>query len=400
MSDTLVAYFSGTNDTNLTLNYTGDISGGTTFTPNASGKLTSIKLLLRKNQSPTTNMTITIYAMTGTYGTNGKPTGSVLATSDAISSSSLSTTLTSTEFAFSGANQIDLTSGTHYCLSLNFYDSGGSTREVWIGGDYDGGGNETYFMSKDLSTWSSGNMVDIIFSVYALTQQNFTRSLSDSIMNGVSRTASLNRLVSYKRSASDSLMNASSRFATVTKGYIRNLSDSIMNGASRLVSVSRVTNYVRSISINIMVGASRTVSVDRLGIFSRSLSDSISNGASRLATVARVGTFARGISDSIMNGASRFTSVNRIATSIRAISENIMNGASRTVTVDKITHHIRTLSDSIMVGAGRTISTIFEVIHSSTIKPLAKILNIKSRTQILNIKPSAKILNNKPRTKI
>lgn len=69
----------------------------------------------------------------------------------------------------------------------------------------------------------------------------FFRTLSDSIMNGASRTTTLSRIVSYTRTASDNIMNSASRLATVARGFVfvRTLSDGIMNAKSRFSNLFR-----------------------------------------------------------------------------------------------------------------------------------------------------------------
>lgn len=57
-----------------------------------------------------------IYAMTGTAGTDGHPTGSPLATSDEWTPSGAGYALR--EFTFSGAEQITLNKETWYCVQL------------------------------------------------------------------------------------------------------------------------------------------------------------------------------------------------------------------------------------------------------------------------------------------
>lgn len=100
-----------------------------------------------------------------------------------------------------------------------------------------------------------------IASMAPLGATNFTRSPSDSIMNGASRTTTVARLVSFFRALSDSVMNAASRFALVGKGYARNLSDSIMNAVSRFATLVGIQHspvaYVRALSDSIMNGANR-----------------------------------------------------------------------------------------------------------------------------------------------
>ena len=139
---------------------------------------------------------------------------------------------------------------------------------------------------SDSATFFSARNGDWIVSIAPFTINNYTRSLSDSVSYGASRTVTLSRMLGYGRSLTDSIMNGASRFATVSKGYARSLSDSIMNGASRFVTLSRIYNAKRSISASILNGASRFVTLLSPGSHVRVLTDSIMNGASRLTTLA------------------------------------------------------------------------------------------------------------------
>ena len=82
--------------------------------PESQDILDSCKFLINAELGniPTGNVIVYLYAHTGTYGVNGKPTGSPLATSDPILASTLPTTQQLVTFTFSGANRIILSSNT------------------------------------------------------------------------------------------------------------------------------------------------------------------------------------------------------------------------------------------------------------------------------------------------
>lgn len=222
-----------------------------------------------------------------------------------------------------------------------------------------------------------------------------TRTPSDSIMIGASRTISLARTYASIRAKSDAIMSAASRAISVAqlRAYTRAISDSVMNAASRVAtlgtgvyrsltdtfsisaSIDFVVAFARNISLSIMNAASRTISLSRAGVFTRTAADSVMNAAGRLATVAR-GIYAD-LSDSFMNAASRLATVARAVTTTRAMSLYIMNAASRLISLSKVKKliraasdtvlsmsdslarqvtKIRAMSDSIMIAAGRTIS--------------------------------------------
>jgi hypothetical protein len=154
-------------DTGTALNLSSDASHNQavsqSFTAINVGKLlTSCKFLINKVGSPTGNMTASIYAHSGVFGTSSVPTGAALATSDVVSSASLSGSPTLTSFTFSGANQISLTDATNYVVVLS-YSGGDITNyvEVINGASGPAGNLATY----SASTWSPSLMYDLIFNV-------------------------------------------------------------------------------------------------------------------------------------------------------------------------------------------------------------------------------------------
>ena|ERR1039458_412131 len=96
-------------------------------------------------------------------------------------------------------------------------------------------------------TLTSGQWGLGVISFAPYTSAALTRTMSDSIMNGASRTATIGRLAAYTRTPSDAIMNAASRFATASKGFVRAMADSMMNAAGRLATISYATHFVQHI---------------------------------------------------------------------------------------------------------------------------------------------------------
>ena len=130
------------------------------------GTLDSVKFYLKKVGSPTGNVYAKIYAHDGTYGVSSVPTGSALATSDALSAASLTTSYVLTTLSFTGANRIELENSTYYVVVLEF--SGGDVSNyVGVGQDTSSsshGGNDGY--SDDPWTPEADN--DLCFYVYTV----------------------------------------------------------------------------------------------------------------------------------------------------------------------------------------------------------------------------------------
>jgi len=137
------------------------------FTPSATYTLDSVKFYVKKEDTETGNTYAEIYAHTGTYGTSSVPTGTVLATSDAVSiASTFTTNLTLVTYNFSGANRITLTSGTQYVVV--YYNSGTDTT-TFVGLDDTSpthGGNLAGKQST-CTSWTAYSGSDMIHYIYA-----------------------------------------------------------------------------------------------------------------------------------------------------------------------------------------------------------------------------------------
>src|SRR5947207_971022 len=122
-------FFAGIDDFYSEANFTGsveaidatagdDVATGQSFTSNG-GLLSSAQFHLAKNGSPTGTAVAKLYAATGTFGTDAKPTGAALATSGTLDVSTIPTfPQTLMTFTFSGANQYLMVAGTVYCIAL------------------------------------------------------------------------------------------------------------------------------------------------------------------------------------------------------------------------------------------------------------------------------------------
>lgn len=137
-------------------------------TPNdgISYKITSVKFYLAKNGTITGNATARLWAITGTYGTDAVPTGTVLATSDNFNVGAITGSFVLYELTFSGVNQYTMSPNTQYEIDLT-YGGGSVGNEIEFGADSSSpthGGNLT---SQDLvDVWAGYSTIDGIFYVY------------------------------------------------------------------------------------------------------------------------------------------------------------------------------------------------------------------------------------------
>ena len=139
--------------------------------------------------------------------------------------------------------------------------SGNATQiAIDIGNNYHGVGDfdEIGFWSKALSSQERTDLYNSGSGQTMVSNTAFTKTLSDSIMNGASRSSTVARAFNGARAVSASIMNSASRFATVTgaRVLIRAMTDSLMNAVGRSATVQTVihtvTHVVASLSDSMM----------------------------------------------------------------------------------------------------------------------------------------------------
>lgn len=172
-TETIDSYGEANADQGSALRSGASIFFGQSFHNSVLAKIATAKFFLKKNNSPTGNATAKIYAHTGTFGAGGVPTGAALATSDNFDVSTLTTTSQLITFTFSGANLIDLSANTDYCIELSY--SGGDASN-YIVASWDGSGSTapgSMNSSLDGSTWIPNATYDAVFYVYGTTYSTF-----------------------------------------------------------------------------------------------------------------------------------------------------------------------------------------------------------------------------------
>jgi hypothetical protein len=138
---------------------------GQTFIANKGGYLSKCKFYLRKVGAPPDYIYANLYDITGTYGTNSKPTGEPLAVSDPVLASTLGTSYALIDFVFSGVNKYLLEKDKKYAIEV-YYGYSTSANRVIMGCDtstkkHSGNG----FFGK--STWTGFATYDNPFYVYS-----------------------------------------------------------------------------------------------------------------------------------------------------------------------------------------------------------------------------------------
>lgn len=139
---------------------------GQSFTNTNASTLTDVYFKLRKYGTPIGALVAKIYAHSGTYGTDGVPTGTALATSDDVDATTFTTAYggLTYKFHFSGANQISLSASTYYVVTLEppvTYDSSNNIDIFYDSSSPTHSGNYSYYSGS----WTGYNSADLVFYV-------------------------------------------------------------------------------------------------------------------------------------------------------------------------------------------------------------------------------------------
>jgi len=254
----------------------GNIYAGESFQNTSDANLDSCQFYISKGGSPTGNVYAKLYAHTGVFGTSSLPTGSALATSDALDISTLTTSISLKTFSFSGANRIALTASTYYCLEINF-GGGNSSNYLSVGADssastYPGNSN----FSSNGTTWSTSN-TDRIFYIY-----NDIDSSSSSSMSSSSSSKSSSSSSSSSKSSSSSSSSKSSSSSSSSSGSSSSSSSSSLSSSSSSSSNSSSSSSSSSLSSS---SSSSSLSPSSSSSSSSSLSSSSSSSSYNLTGV-------------------------------------------------------------------------------------------------------------------
>ena len=176
MSILVDGYFTNTGGTGL-------IGRGQSFTGNGMN-LDYIQFYFYNNiGSPTGNITAKIYAHSGTFGVDGIPTGTELAT---VTKDVSTLVYGLNDFIFTGTNRITLSKDVKFCAVVTFpYSATDYPVIAKDDGTHTHSGNAMYFSSPN---WVAENTSDMHFAVYGSYNDqigNYYRHII--VGNGMSR---------------------------------------------------------------------------------------------------------------------------------------------------------------------------------------------------------------------
>jgi len=89
-------------------------------------QVTKVSFPLKKSGTVAGNLTSQIYLTSGTYGTNAKPNGTVLAESDKVAISTIGDSYAWINFTFSGTQQINITRNIAYAITFYWKEGSGT----------------------------------------------------------------------------------------------------------------------------------------------------------------------------------------------------------------------------------------------------------------------------------
>jgi len=138
-------------------------AGGQCITGLAGYKLTSGQFALWKIGSPAGTLVAVLYALTGTFGTNGRPTGAALATSNTVAMSSIGGMAF---YTFTFPQPYTLSNG-HYCIAIQVSsgDSFNGNNCILIGYDNSSPTHAGNYFIYANNAWTGYQSLDGCFSV-------------------------------------------------------------------------------------------------------------------------------------------------------------------------------------------------------------------------------------------
>ncbi len=164
------------------------------FTNVTANTLTEVVLYMyRFTGNPTGDVTVKIYAHSGTFGTSSVATGAALATSDPVPAQDLSSgSAAAVNFIFTGANQISLAASTNYVLAVE-YTGGSSTNTIVATVDTTSpthGGNHAQ-RAFGSGVWTAISGTDMIFYIAGSNNAPVLPYASSSLTDGGATTSRL-----------------------------------------------------------------------------------------------------------------------------------------------------------------------------------------------------------------
>jgi hypothetical protein len=288
---TLIDSYSESNASSSGSSYLGTREwNGQSFSNANSANLTSCKFYISKSGSPTGNIYAELYAHTGTYGSTGTPTGSPLATSDAVDVSTLGKFPALQTFTFSGANQYGMVAGTKYVIVLKC-GVGDASNYVIVSKDASfptHGGNRS--VSSDGTLWAAGSGQDICFYVYGTGATNFAVSVGAFILTGIA--VALNKAWMMYAEKSTGSYNLDGKYVTLAKmkGFTAAVGAFTLTGINitinKAMTMVATCQHYAMFGMDILASKAKSITVSVGEFILTGINVGLNNGKGFSATVA------------------------------------------------------------------------------------------------------------------
>jgi hypothetical protein len=163
------------------------------------GRLVDVAVFMLGRGIFTTGGTVSasLYASTGTHGTNAIPIGSPLATSATVAAMSLPLREAAevalgqpVSFVFDAANRVTLTNGVTYCIAVEYASPGGGGNVVYVYNDFSAPSHSGNAVRKPSGVWTAAAAIDRVFQVW-------TRTYAQTFAPTVAQQLNLPTIASY-----------------------------------------------------------------------------------------------------------------------------------------------------------------------------------------------------------
>lgn len=318
---------------------------GQAFTCGGDYELDSVRFYLQKVGAPAGSCYAELWSMTGTYGSNGVP-NALLATSDAVAESGISTSFGLITFTFSGAERVSIASG-YYCIV--FRSQGGDSSHyirIGIGSASGHNGNSCREVS---GTWGQ-YAADTIFYVYGETgvEQICTESIT--VSGSALKTPGVVKVESI------------TLVATAVKGLTRVWSETVSLGAL----LAKAPGKVLAEALSLVDTFSKLLTKGKELLETITLVDTVNKGITRLFTqaVAIGGAVVKAASKTFSEVLSVGEVLEKFKAAIKNLTETISVTDTLTKAANKVLSETVTLVDSITRGITKVYSETVTLVET------------------------------------
>jgi len=163
----LIDSYEGDNSQESSLSSADNDGVGQSFTGDGN-TIDKVQFSVRRFGSPTGNITAKVYAHSGTFGTSSVPTGSALATSDAIDVSTIQDGALPSFLMFSFSSPLTTSNGTKYVVTIE-YSGGDADNRINVSTDSTSPTHNGNASILNGGSWSA-SAIDVNFIIHSFSR--------------------------------------------------------------------------------------------------------------------------------------------------------------------------------------------------------------------------------------